>query len=246
MGFLKDALKIERGESVFNTEAEIPGLSMVTGEDVIGISTDKDLKAKPRPALHRIEAAHFTFHTQPPWRGVTGTADIRRQHGKAWTVLGDILHRLFEGVSKGLIKEEDVHKRAEAHLDSSGFRHEEKDEKLGLIIQQVATLKKHGVWEEIIMPKKDSFAELPFICETGDSVFNGRIDRVIKKGGMYNVYDYKTFPVKEQDIDYLVKEYAFQLTIYKKAVRELFNTDDVKSFIIFTHTGDIKECKTQM
>jgi ATP-dependent helicase/nuclease subunit A len=241
MGFLKDALSIERSESDFSTEANIPGFSIVTGEDVTGLPTDRDRKAEPRPALQRIEAAQVAFHTQPPWRGVTETADIRRQHGKKWVVIGDILHRLFEGVSTGLIQEEDVQRKADVYLDGSGYSPEEKDEKLGLIIQQVATLKKQGVWEEIIAPKKESFAELPFICETRETVFNGRIDRVIKKGDTYNVYDYKTFPVKEQDMDYFVKEYAFQLTIYKRAVRELFNTDDVKSFIIFTHTGIVKE-----
>ena len=129
----------------------------------------------------------------------------------------------------------------DAYLDGSGFGNGEKDEKMGLIIQQVATLKKQGVWEEIITPKKESFAELPFICETGDTVFNGRIDRVIKKNEVYNVYDYKTFPIKEQDIDYFVKEYAFQLALYKKAVTKLFNVIDVKTFIVFTHTGEGRE-----
>jgi len=241
MGFLKSALKIGRTESVFSAEADIPGFSIVTGNDVAGFSPDSDLKARPRPALQRLEASHVTFHTPPPWREVTGTADIRRQHGKAWTVIGDILHRLFEGVSKGVIQEEDVHAKAGAYLDRSGFCHEEKDEKLRLITQQIAALKEQGAWEHIIAPKKDSFAELPFLCETGDAVFNGRIDRVIQKGGTYHVYDYKTFPVQEHDIEYFVNEYAFQLDIYKRAVGELFNTDKVKSFILFTHTGEVRE-----
>ena len=49
------------------------------------------------------------------------------------------------------------------------------------------------------MPRKDSFAELPFILEAGDSVYSGRIDRVIIKDNVYNIYDYKTFPVKEKE-----------------------------------------------
>jgi len=242
MGLLKDALKIECSESVFSTEADIPGFSIVTGKDVAGLSADSDMKPRPRPALQRLEAAHVTLHTPLPWRGVTGTADIRRQHGKAWIVMGDILHRLFEGVSKGMVREEDVQAKAGAYLENSGFRREEKDEKLRLIIRQIATLKQRGMWEDIIAPQKDSFAELPFLFETGDAVFNGRIDRVIQKSGTYHVYDYKTFPVQEQDVDCLVKEYAFQLDIYKRAVRELFKTDKVKSFILFTHTGLVREC----
>jgi ATP-dependent helicase/nuclease subunit A len=242
MGLIRDALNIERSGSAYRTEADLAGFSIMTGQDVFKLPADRDFhQAGAGTALHHFEASHFTAPVLPPWKGVTETADIRRRHGKEWITLGDILHRLFEGVSKSLMREEDIHGRADAYLHSRGFRHQEKDEKLEIIEQQISTLKKCGVWEEIIAPKKDSFAELPFLCKTGDTVFNGRIDRVIKKNGTHHVYDYKTFPVKEQDIDYFVKEYTFQLSTYKKAVRELFNTDNVRSFIIFTHSGELRE-----
>jgi hypothetical protein len=38
-----------------------------------------------------------------------------------------------------------------------------------------------------------------------------------------------------------MKAYTFQLDIYKQAVMKLFDTEDVKAFIVFTHTGDVKE-----
>ncbi len=72
-------------------------------------------------------------------------------------------------------------------------------------------------------------------------IYTGRIDRVIKKNGLFNVYDYKTFPVKEEETAYLMKEYAVQLDIYAKAVKKLFDTEKVKSFIVFTNSGEIKE-----
>lgn len=240
MGLLKDALHIERSEPVFSSEADIPAFSIVKGEDVIRSPLKEDIRGT-RPARYRLEATHLTVPAPPPWKRVTEGANIRRRHGKAWVVLGDILHRIFEDVSKGLIKEDSIRDKADTYLDSSGVRRNEKDEMLGLIEQQVDTLKRQGVWEEIISPKTDSFAELPFIFETGNAVFNGRIDRVIKKNGIYHVYDYKTFPVKKQDIDYLVREYTFQLDIYKKAVKELFDTEAVRAFIIFTYTGLIRE-----
>lgn len=241
MGWLKNALHIERSRHDFSAEADIKGLSIVTGEQVIRCPLKENLQSGSRPARHRIEAVRFTPPAPLPWKGVTGEAHVRRHHGKAWVVLGNILHRLFEGVSRGEIQEGNVHDKADAYLDNSGVLRKEKNEILGLIEQQVEILKKRGIWGKIIAPKTDSFTELPFILEAGDTIFSGRIDRVIKKKGTYYVYDYKTFPVKEEDIDYLVKEYTFQLSTYKKAVKELFNTDNVRSFIIFTHTGEVKE-----
>ena len=91
------------------------------------------------------------------------------------------------------------------------------------------------------MPQDNSYTELPFILRELDNVYSGRIDRVIKSGNRYNIYDYKTFPVKEKEMPYYLKGYSFQLSIYKNAVMELFNTSDVKTFIIFTHTGEIRE-----
>jgi hypothetical protein len=47
--------------------------------------------------------------------------------------------------------------------------------------------------------------------------------------------------VKEKEVAHYLKGYSFQLNVYKKAIMDLFNTDDVKTFIIFTHTGEIRE-----
>jgi ATP-dependent exoDNAse (exonuclease V) beta subunit len=47
--------------------------------------------------------------------------------------------------------------------------------------------------------------------------------------------------VKEKEVGYLLKKYAFQLNIYKKAVRDLFNAKEVQAFVVFTHTGRIYE-----
>ena len=62
------------------------------------------------------------------------------------------------------------------------------------------------------------------MLNAGDSVYSGRIDRIIKENNTYNIYDYKTFPVREKEVPHYLKGYSFQLSIYKKAVMELFET----------------------
>ena len=91
------------------------------------------------------------------------------------------------------------------------------------------------------MPRAKSYAELPFVLKTEGKVYSGRIDRIIKDNNSYKIYDYKTFPVQDKEIEYYLEGYALQLNVYKEAVRTLFNTQDVSAFIIFTYTGDVNE-----
>ena len=91
------------------------------------------------------------------------------------------------------------------------------------------------------MPRKDSYTELPFILEDEEVVYTGRIDRIVKDPETYNIYDYKTFPVKEKEMEHLLKKYSVQLNVYKKAVMKLFSTQSVRAYVVFTHTGEIRE-----
>ena len=102
-------------------------------------------------------------------------------------MLGDIIHRILEGVSKGAIAEGEIPEKAGRMLRAWGVSGEDKKEKLEIIERQVVLLKEKGIWQEIIMPSEDSYTELPFILEDRGSVYSGRIDRVIKKEGCFEI-----------------------------------------------------------
>ncbi|MBI4680786.1 MAG: PD-(D/E)XK nuclease family protein [Nitrospirae bacterium] len=177
----------------------------------------------------------------PQWKAVTEVINIRRRHGKEWLILGDVVHKLFEGISKGIILEQDIKIKAQKLFASKGIAAKEKERLFSIIEKDISLLKEKGIWQDIIMPKENSFAELPFILDSEKSIYAGRVDRVIRDNDTYKIYDYKTFPVDKKETKYLLKEYSFQLGIYKKAVKMLFNAKDVKSFIVFTHVGEIRE-----
>jgi ATP-dependent exoDNAse (exonuclease V) beta subunit len=162
-------------------------------------------------------------------------------HGKDWLILGDILHKIFEGISKYNIDPDNIRDRASFMLASKGLQQSEILDKLTIIEQQISTLHDTGIWKDIIMPREKSYAELPFVLKTEGKVYSGRIDRIIKDNNSYKIYDYKTFPVQDKEIEYYLEGYALQLNVYKEAVRTLFNTQDVSAFIIFTYTGDVNE-----
>ncbi len=95
-------------------------------------------------------------------------------------------------------------------------------------------LEASGYLGEIILPKDGAFAELPFILQKDNKVYKGRIDRIIITDNTVYIYDYKTFPVRDREIDELKEKYRFQMNIYSDACRNLFSLK-TKSFIVFTH-----------
>jgi ATP-dependent helicase/nuclease subunit A len=239
--FLKLGIGLERKNGTYRTEADIPGLSIVTADDIKTTSERAEKHAPVTVRQPQLTATPVRAFKQAPLIAVTETVDIRRRHGNDWTVLGDVIHRILEAISKGELKEENIRARAGSLLKVKGILNEGLKEKTEIIEHDIASLKAGGIWDEIILPRKDSFTELPFIYDADDRVYSGRIDRVIKHNDSYHVYDYKTFPVKDKEMEYLLREYAPQLNIYKKAVVSLFSAKDVKSFIVFTHTGVIME-----
>ncbi|MBI5055710.1 MAG: UvrD-helicase domain-containing protein [Nitrospirae bacterium] len=241
LSLLRQGLDIEKEGELFNVKADIEGLAILSEEDVKMLHEHAHKYEAEKTVPLRIDVIPVTIPEQSPWKSVTEAADIRRRHGKDWLVLGDIMHRIFEGVSKGMFQEQEITTRAKRLLESKGIHGVQIEEKLSIIDKDISVLKEKGIWQNIIIPREDSFSELPFILEAGDAVYSGRIDRIIKEDDVYKIYDYKTFPVKEKEVEYLLREYSFQLNLYKKAVRELFNTKNVKSFIVFTHTGEVYE-----
>lgn len=241
LDFLKKGLDLERNDGVYTCSPDIQGLSLLTGDDVKMLYEHAPEKRPEKKSMRPIQGVPLPIRKQAPWRSVTETADIKLRHSGDRTLLGDIIHRIFEDVSKGVVLDADIGEKAGNLLEAKGFYNELGEEKKTLIEKQITLLKEKGIWQEVILPGEDSYTELPFILEEGGTVYNGRIDRVIREDGVYKVYDYKTFPVKEADMEYLLKEYAFQLKMYKKAVKQLFNAKDVRSYIIFTHTGDVRE-----
>jgi ATP-dependent helicase/nuclease subunit A len=242
LGFLTKGLGLHKeNDSVIVENSDIEGLALLSEEDVSMLYEH----ARKEEAIHidrrRIEVIPLSLPKPHSWKSVTETADVRRRHGEDWLIIGDIMHRIFEGISKGLLQEQDIAAKAEKLFGAKGMNCKQTAEKILIIQRDIETLKGKDIWQDVIMPRKDSFAELPFILDAGDAVYNGRIDRLIKEDNEYNIYDYKTFPVKDKEVDYLLKEYSFQMKIYKQAVRRLFNTDTVKSFIVFTHTGEVWE-----
>lgn len=243
LGLLKEGLGLQETEHTqqWRIAEQIDGLSILSEQEV-NVLYEKSQKPKVLKAhLSPAEFIPIKIEKSQQWKAVTESVDIRRQHGGDWVVLGDVIHRIFESISKGAISEQDVLTLAEKLLTSKGVAREHKNSLLSIIENDISLLKEKGIWQGVILPRENSYSELPFILESESIIYTGRIDRVIRDNGIYRVYDYKTFPVNEKEIEYLLKAYSSQLGIYRKAIRQLFKVEKVQSFIIFTHIGEVKE-----
>jgi ATP-dependent helicase/nuclease subunit A len=224
-----------RGDSLpFNVlrEAAIKGDARGAGIELCEPSPFIDEPAYVEP---------LSWQPEMRWRDVTAApaehTSVRARHGEGWAVLGGVMHVVFEELSKGILKEGDVPRRAAVLLKAAASWREDL---LGEILKQMERLGEHGLLGEIIMPRPNSFAELPFVHEKGRTIFRGRMDRLILKNGEAHVYDYKTFPVRKRELQGLVENYRFQMTIYREAAQRLFSVK-ARSFLVFTHTPETVE-----
>lgn len=237
LSYLKEGIGLEKIDDGYRINEDIPGLSIVDGA---GITAPPATSAGNKRKYPHAEFIPTPVRAEKEWKTVTGGIMTKGQ-GMKTAVPGEILHEIFEKISKGDITDDGIAEMAGRLFIYRGMNESESKDGIAEIKKTVTLLKEKGIWQGIIQPVKDSFAELPFVLESGTAVYRGRIDRIIKEGSAYNIYDYKTFPVADDEIEELVKEHSFQLDIYKKAAKKIFNTNAVKSFIVFTHIGVVRE-----
>ena len=173
----------------------------------------------------------------PPlkWRDVTEDLDIRIKHGEDWVLLGSVFHGLFEELAKGIIRPDGIDSRALILLRNELYIKKDIERLMEIIKKDFEKLEISGYIKNVILPQTNSYAELPFILQRGNTVFKGRIDRIIIKDNTANIYDYKTFPVSEKELPELIDKYRFQMDIYRSAVEKILSLK-TKSYLLFTHT----------
>jgi len=172
----------------------------------------------------------------PPlqWRNVTEDLDIRVKHGEDWVLLGKVFHSLFEELAKEIIMPDKIDKRALILFRNEIYIKKDIERLMEIIRKDFEKLDLSGYLKDVILTQSNSYAELPFILQKGNTVFKGRIDRIIIKDNIANIYDYKTFPVKERELPELIDKYRFQMDIYRAAAEKIL-AFKAKCYLLFTH-----------
>ena len=73
---------------------------------------------------------------------------------------------------------------------------------------------------------KEDHSELPFLKIIDGILFSGKIDRMTKKGdASWNIIDYKTMDLSEDQMAEKSKEYSYQFAIYRNVMQQLLGGD---------------------
>jgi len=150
-------------------------------------------------------------------------------------VFGEIMHRILDAFSKGILKEENLEIFIKNLLFEKGLKEEMREKFLKEINYHIEKLEESKIFENIILPKENSFSEFEFIYKENGEIKKGRIDRLIIREDCAEIYDYKT------EGEEISEEEIKRLKIYKEAVKNYFGIENIKTFIIFTKEGKIKE-----
>jgi ATP-dependent helicase/nuclease subunit A len=87
---------------------------------------------------------------------------------------------------------------------------------------------------DIMKNVTEEYKELPFLARIDGTLFSGTIDRLIKKDdGSWNIIDYKTSKIYDDQIEKELGKYTSQLAIYRKAMQKILGKD-ICAFVYFT------------
>lgn len=247
LSYLSDAFGISPGFQ--GVEKEFFRVRKIEAEDVESPSITSRL-GQPFPDSRANSSGDEIVFIEPiereyvpslMWRDVTEEIDsVRRKHGEDWVVLGRAFHKLFEGLSKATFTMETTGGRALDILRKDKMSEGAAAAMLEIIISDLRHLEGSGYLSEIILPRQNAYSELPFTLQRGNSVYRGRIDRLIVESNTVLLYDYKTYPVSEAEIPELIERYSFQMKVYREAAEQLFSLR-TRSFLFFTHEARIIE-----
>jgi ATP-dependent helicase/nuclease subunit A len=253
--FLSGAIKKEDGKIVKTKgrlsyiEKAFPGsvYEAKSYDGLFAVRQEKELVASSREASARLDDDTQRFFRGPAyvekvdltadaeeWVDVTEDSTAQTRHGDHWIELGNIFHRLFEELSKGIIAYKDLDERIRKFVLNQLSLKDRADQYAQLIKHDFKKLEDAGLLRDIILPADNAYAELPFILQKGKKIYKGRIDRIVIRNNTAFVYDYKTFPITDSEIPRLKEQYRFQMHMYREAAEKLFSAQ-AKSIILFTH-----------
>ncbi len=229
----------EEGDG-FALEPEIPGTTCITPSDIpeVGIPVPA---ARDAESSRPVRQSPLASRLSPPAsiRSVTRhTPSDHATYDHESIGLGEVIHKLLEEISNGTLTADRQPLTAEISrlLRLTGL-----PDSLSANLQSaICNLQSAiAVWD-IVKPQPNSFAELPITYSDGETIYTGRIDRVIVTDEEVRVYDYKTFKVAKKDIPALAKEYYdSQLKYYEAACARLYPGKKISTFLIFTALPEI-------
>ncbi|MCS7250459.1 MAG: UvrD-helicase domain-containing protein [candidate division WOR-3 bacterium] len=240
--WLIDKLQIKRINNHYELEKKIEGVKVLTKEEI-----EKEYeKVKEKKEMKKEEAVPIIIEKVEKLKRGLKYIEVteilpkeRKRHSLEWIIFGEVFHTILDEISKGYLNldEKEIEKRGSELLKKKGIGSINLEKWVKIILEHYQKLKEKDLLK-IVERKENSFSELPFILKKGNKFYSGRIDKIIVEDDKIYLYDYKTFPVEEKDIERIARSYLPQLKIYELALKKIFNKK-VEKYIIFTSRGKL-------
>ncbi|MBN2654514.1 MAG: UvrD-helicase domain-containing protein [Nitrospirae bacterium] len=173
------------------------------------------------------------------WTDVTEEIQRIGRHGsEEWAVQGRAFHRIFELISSGATDIKNIDQIISSVLHGERLSSVWYDKMFLSMKKDITGLVDKGYYDSILQKQASSFFELPFVLKKSGRTFRGRIDRVIIKDCVAHIYDYKTFPVRDDEIFDIAFKYSGQINLYRDAVEKIFSCP-AKAYILFTNLPNL-------
>lgn len=250
--WLKDYFALSETDGKFlsnipNLEFKVPNF-LITNETFVNQEYDQSQVCEPATPSFKFIVKSEPLPYQPSYefRVVTRELEeVTRKSTKDWTIFGEVMHQLLAEIANGYLlfcpdKMNKVLARAEYLLLAWGLPKTEVADWIGQVQKQFQLLEINNLLP-IVLPQPESYAELPFMLKMDSTIYRGRVDRVICTPEGIKVYEYKTFPIDQAELDAFITKYSKQLAIYREAVSLIFKTNKVSTYLIFTALGEIIE-----
>jgi len=89
--------------------------------------------------------------------------------------------------------------------------------------------------------EKSSRTEIPISYLINNIKFTGSIDRIIFNDNQLSIIDYKTNSQPPKSINKIEHSYLLQMSVYYQAIRELYETKNIKCYFLWTKIPSIME-----
>ena len=94
--------------------------------------------------------------------------------------------------------------------------------------------------------RSDAYSELPFLYRKGHSLVSGKIDRVVIRGGIGHVIDYKSILIENDDaLRSWQDHYRPQIEIYCDAVKNIFSLQRIEGYLLYLDSARLELCSSR-
>ncbi len=154
------------------------------------------------------------------------------------TVKGRIIHEVFEEL-KGEVDDEKLLSLISLVLHKNGIVDERKSSSLKDYVFGEVKRILNSDFGKRIFSAEDSHIEYGISMKFGDGYLMGRIDRLYKVNGEWEIVDFKTDDIEAEEIEVKRREYEIQLSVYSYLLSKLYPEQKIfRSYILFTKFPD--------